>query len=253
MDRAFEVFQAALNCHPEQVSNAGALGGLLSDKARTFSIDLGGVRLAFLDTRTRRDRFDADRPRFAPASWLGLVREWLRDGPGVRILFLSQPLIERKVNWFRRLTHTMGDVNLPDYEKDFAALWEAICEAPGDVLIVSGDIHWSRLYQVKRASSRNEVFEAIASPLALIPGNLQDRGESSGKVDWNRPRGRASWARRYAINEPATYSTIELRTLQSGVSPDVRVSINAWGRPGGLNTSARPLASSSFTLRGRLS
>jgi hypothetical protein len=252
MDRAFAVFQASLNCDAGRVAAGASLPALLANEARSFGIDLGGVRIFFLDTRTARTRYDSDVPRFAEPGWLAQVVAWLASGPGARVLFISQPLVEERAGWFQRMTHTMGDVNLPDYDEDFAALWEGLCNCPADVLVVSGDIHWSRLYQVKRPSSPNEIYELISSPLALIPGDPPSRGEREGKVEWERPRGSANWTRRYATNDAATYTTLQLQVLDDSLLPPVLVSTTAWGLPEGPAAGARLLRTSSFILRPRV-
>jgi hypothetical protein len=99
----------------------------------------------------------------------------------------------------------MGDVNLPDYREDFATLWRA----PHDVLIVSGDIHWNRLYNVHTGARQDHnVFELITSPLARIKqgSDVKDVGNKTGKVEWTG--GSASWSMLFAENGKTSYATV---------------------------------------------
>ncbi len=231
MDRAFSLFQAAFNLEAAAITGSPqALATQLADEARTFALTSGPLRLFVLDTRTRRTRYDAGKPGLAPSSWLTRALDWIRrlDGPGV--LVLSQPLVEERASWWSRTLHTMGDVNLPDYPADFAALWEALFAADFDVLVLSGDIHWSRVYELERATTPGRrVHEVISSSLARIPYGKPETGEPSGKVKWQQ--GLARWTRREATTEPATYTTVTLTALGSILAEGVRVKVAAWKRP----------------------
>jgi len=253
MTRAFEVFQAALNLDPVAVAatDQAHLGELLRETTRTFEVRVDPLRLFCFDTRTARSRYDAQHPHFAPSAWLASANAWLREPGGARVLCLSQPAIEKRASWLARTTHTLADANLPDYDDDFAALWEALVSAPADRLVVSGDIHWSRLYQARRAgAARADVYEAIASPLARIPSSAPDTGKPEGKVEWDQPGGRAAWTRRYATDAEATYTTLTFRVRSGGTQPDVEVQATAWGIPRSRGQGAIPLCQDTFTLRG---
>lgn len=251
MDRAFEVFQAALNLDPAVVATPGGPGlkALLEHQARSFEVDVDPLHLFFLDTRTARNRYDDAPPRFAHATWCERLVRWLHEPHGAHVLFLSQPMIEKRSSDFARFTHTMSDVNLPDYDGDFAALWNALVRAPADRLVVAGDIHWSRLYQAREASRAADIYEVTSSPLALIPGSPPDQGSADGKVIW-RPVGRADWLQRYATNASATYTTLTFRVRGGGLQPDVEVHATAWGIPASRTQGAEPLCEDTFTLRG---
>jgi hypothetical protein len=255
MERAFDVFQAALNLDPDVAATIpeASLRSALAQTARTFEIRVDPLRLCCLDTRTRRSRYDAPRPQFTDPLWLTQAMQWLRAAPGVRILCMSQAAIEERASWFARLTHTLSDANLPDYDHDFAALWEALAGAPTDRLVVAGDIHWSRLYQARQARGTGaEVYEVMASPLARIPGGAPATGEPTGKVEWERPGGRAHWTRRYATNAAATYTTLTFRVRSGGPQPDVEVSATVWGIPPSRAQGAIPLCQDTFFLRGAM-
>lgn len=253
MERAFDVFQAALNLAPEVVTgtNPAELQTLLRSATRAFDMHVAPLRLLFLDTRTARSRYDDAQPHVTDPAWLTQACQWIRDAPGPCVLFVSQPVIEKRIGRFARLTHTFGDANLPDYTDDFATLWDALVAAPADRLVVSGDIHWSRLYLARKmGNARVDIYEAISSPLSLLPGDPPGTGGGDGKVEWERPGGRADWTRRYATAAEATYTTLTFTMQSGGSQPDVEVHATVWGIPPNRGQGAIPLCQDRFTLRG---
>ncbi|HKB15632.1 MAG TPA: hypothetical protein VKF62_06190, partial [Planctomycetota bacterium] len=243
---AFAAFQAALNLAPEFVAaNAGnpdAIAGALAEDARTFRLDIPPLSFFFLDVRTHRTLYTADRPRFTDRAWLRECLGWIAglEGPGV--LVLSQPLVEDPAGWFKRWAHTMVDVNLPDYAQDFAAVWQALFAARCDVLVLSGDIHWSRSYSIEQAGSSPTVHEVISSPLARVPEVLPgwvesvivgkpDTEKPEGKVDWDGQSRRAYWSRRYATTRAPSYTTLTFAPMGGPVAA-LRVALTAWGAGG---------------------
>ena len=119
----------------------------------------------------------------------------------------------------------MGDVNLPDYEEDFAELWEALFAAPHDVLIVSGDIHWSRFYTVSK--THRELYEIISSALSRIePGHSPS---IQNKVEWNRPDGLARSEPVFVDDHKHTYATLSFTPTASVEHPPMRVDVRWWG------------------------
>jgi len=250
MEAAFARFQAPLNVDPAAVvADPHAIDVLLRDAARTFPLAIGPLRFFVLDTRTRRTRFNDDDPHFAKPEWLDAAVAWLAalDGPGV--LVVSQPMVETPASWYQNLTHTMGDVNLPDYEADFARLWEAVFAAPHDVLVLSGDIHWSRVYALTRAGRPGRrVYEAISSPFARIPsGDAKDPG-SHGQVEWSG--GRAGWTRRRVdVRTRSTYSTVSLVPLGAAPASGLRARVTAWQAGGDPGVGAVPLWNDEFLLK----
>jgi hypothetical protein len=249
MDRAFSVFQAGLNLEASQVpAKPAALASLLGDQARTFAFTAGPGRFFFLDTRTGRTRFDGKPSGFTRPEWLDRATAWLGALPGPGILVVSQPVVETQVGWFALATHTMGDVNLPDYQDDFARLWKALMAAPHDVLVLSGDIHWSRLYRIAAGTRPDHaVLEVISSPLSLIPGSQSKTGEARGKVDWNG--GSADWTSVFANNERQSYATVSLIPTGTAPAAALRVEV-AWWSPT-LDTQRGPdlLGTAEWTLR----
>ena len=246
MDRAYEVFQTALNIDPAAAfPTTPAFHAAWRNGARTFQIDVPPLSLFFLDTRTARTRFDVDVPLMVPNAWIDRLRVWLRNPVQYKVLVLSQPAVEARSSWFQRLSHTMGDVNLPDYRAQFATLWEEIFASPRDVLVLSGDIHWSRAYEVRRMGhARAKVHEVISSPLVKIPLGSADRGDEQGKVEWPAPAGVAHWTRRYATTAEETYSTLTFTPFDQ----KLRVQARAWKVPSETGLGAELRRSTEFFL-----
>lgn len=246
MDRAFSCYQAALNLEPGFLAGQGGadpveLKRALKEEARTLEVALPSADLFMLDTRTKRTRFNIDRPGFCPGGWLAAVERWLAGLTRPGILTLGQPIVEEAAGWWKRTLHTMGDVNLPDYAGQYARLCEAIMGAPHHVLILTGDIHWSRLYHIGRDASSEHVHEAVSSALARIHQGEPDTGDSAGDLKWEG--GAASWRRGgdggpYVSTETSTFATVTLKPNPAG---GVETTVTAWG--GG-----RQLSSDTFTM-----
>jgi hypothetical protein len=153
------------------------------------------------------------------------------------VLVLPQPLVQKPASAFARAFHTMSDVNLPDYPGDYRALWAGLFAAPYDVLVLSGDIHYSRIASASREPlSHTRVFEVVSSPLALLPPAAAPDRSASGKID-GLPSAR--WANHFAEAPPASYMTVSFQ-LMSGF---VLVTIRVWvvGSAGAELTAERKL------------
>jgi hypothetical protein len=157
---------------------------------------------------------------------LGRAKDWLANLTGPGILVVSQPLVEKPATLFQRLSHTMGDVNLPDYETDYAALWEAVLAAPHDVVIAAGDIHWSRCYLITaQGQSQPKTYEVVSSALARIPGSPHNVREEppAGTVRWRKDSRSAKWVSFCPPTEvTTTYATLSFRRFGAQVKAEVR-------------------------------
>jgi hypothetical protein len=153
------LFQASLN-----TADQAGLGW--------FRFELDPLSFFFLDTRSFRAR-SADRDvRLITQPSRDALARWTErlDGPGV--LVLGQPLWIDKGGW--------TDLNLPHYARDYAHIWRCLRSAPYDVLVVSGDVHHSRVLKIGFAgAAHRNVFEFVSSPACHIPEALsstQGRG-----------------------------------------------------------------------------
>jgi hypothetical protein len=268
MERAFEVFQAALNLDPERPWTDAGVQAALGSEARTFELDLGPLPILMLDTRTKRTRYDAAEPHFTDPRWLQRAIDWIGNLRGPGALVLSQPFVEGRVSFLRRTLHTMGDVNLPDYDDDYAALCDAIDAAPHQLMILSGDIHVSRLAFVASKRRSDQVYEVISSALAEIldPREVVGfRGGASregGEIGWRPERDvqwlklkiawkyrmQRSWTNVWADNPRQTYATITFRPQADAVGAPVDVEAAFWAHSSDPNQRARLLDDRTFTF-----
>lgn len=162
-----ELFQSNLNMN--RVSDAGL----------SFRIDFDEVSIFVADTRTRRDPASAAASGKVPmmaAEELNALEAWCRDIWLPKVLVLGQPL------WMAPVDTTafggVADHNPPFFRAQYERIWRALRQSPYDVLVVSGDIHYSRLMQLSmyNAANRN-VFELVTSPASEIPTLFSTIGE----------------------------------------------------------------------------
>lgn len=162
---ALKLFQAALN--PDPV----AKGGL------SYTFAAPPVSFFALDLRAGRTIMKTARPQMTSEAELAAFERWAADlkAPGVAIF--GQPLWIEKGNWM--------DYVPPDYVAQYTRIWKALAGAPFDVLVLSGDVHHSRLLEFDVGRGR-KVFELVSSPACMIPTiesiaaaawDVQDRGK----------------------------------------------------------------------------
>jgi hypothetical protein len=138
-----------------------------------YTLRIPPLEIFVLDTRSHRSRTHFGPPRLLAPGALGAFQSWISglNGPGV--LVLGQPMWIDRGNDF--------DLNLPAYPAEYAALWRALRQAPYDILVVSGDVHHSRVLKIAFGGAPNRfVYEFVASPACHIPtiGQVfQDRGK----------------------------------------------------------------------------
>jgi len=245
LDRAYSTYQAALNVDPEAGANVGSLAELerlLNDSARSFSFRVPPLEFFVLDVRTHRTTHDALPRRLCDEVHLQTAERWLAGLQGPGVLVLSQPLVVHAASWFENAVPVAkGDWNLPDYPEHFGRLCDALFTAPHDVMVLTGDIHWSRLYQLDQPRG-GTVYEVVSSPLCLITGQSPPslkRTKSTGKLEWRSTTGvgrKVDWKRLAAPTpESATYATARFSSLPGGVRADIEF----WGRRGGTVTQPR--------------
>ena len=61
------------------------------------------------------------------------------------------------------------DYNLPAFADDFTRIWRAIATAPFEILVVSGDVHHSRLMTI-RLNGGARIHECVVSPANRVYG-----------------------------------------------------------------------------------
>ncbi|MBI3015681.1 MAG: alkaline phosphatase D family protein, partial [Candidatus Tectomicrobia bacterium] len=163
-DEAFELYQAALNPAPGE---EGSLPLAARQFCRSFQFAVPPLSFFVLDSRTGRTFYTDKNPGFIRQTLrpgtrlpgagqaagakpeLDALRAWVQGLEGPGILIVSQPLVETPASSFTRFFHSMGDLNLPDYGRDYLDVWQAILRSSHNVLVLTGDIHCSRLTRVQ--------------------------------------------------------------------------------------------------------
>ncbi len=129
------------------------------------------------DVRSARTRFEDSPPRMMPDAALSTFEAWASSLPRPGVLVVGQPL------W---ITDGGGtDYTPPNFADQYERVWRAIAAAPHDILIVSGDVHHSRILEIGLTDTR-VVYEFVTSPACHVPtvGSIisgdygsQDRGK----------------------------------------------------------------------------
>lgn len=91
---------------------------------------------------------------------LASLEHWAKDLKRPGVLVIGQPL------WIDAGGKT--DFNPPAFTDEYRRIWRALADAPYDVLVVSGDVHHSRVLRMVLPGDRF-VYEFVTSPACHIP------------------------------------------------------------------------------------
>lgn len=233
-------------------------------EGRSYAFVAGGVPFFVADTRTNRTTIHADRPRLMGEEEMQALVAWLEAPGGPRVLVMGQPL------WLDK--GGLTDSNLAAYESDFAAICDAVADCPSEVLVLTGDPHYSRVLRLEtRGRPAKAVYEVISSPAVHIPPSLSlgrpklDRDEV--KIDRDvefRCRADAKLHVADYLFGSSCNTTFALLTLEPRVDQSVAVRVTFLDHRGGLGAPypraepAEPFAAPfvmdatvEFVLRGR--
>ena len=131
----------------------------------TYCIDVPPLSICVIDTRSHRDHSDAPTERLMREEDLLEFESWARGLTGPGVLVLGQPLwIEPTMT----VGPVVGDHNVSHFRAHYDRICRAIETAPFDILICSGDVHYSRLLRIA-TRERRVLHELVASPLVSIP------------------------------------------------------------------------------------
>lgn len=146
-------------------------------KGLSYAFAVPPVHFFFADVRSARTRHGGGGARMMDPQDFAALLHWAKHLAGPGVLVLGQPL------WCNAGGYT--DYNPPDFGPEYQAIWRALRDAPFDVLVVTGDVHHSRVLAIDLVGSENrKVYEFTTSPASHIPGILatvgpfgsQDRG-----------------------------------------------------------------------------
>jgi hypothetical protein len=144
---------------------------LASHDGLSFRIEFTQVSFFVADTRTRRDRADKAGPgsKMMTDADLIALENWCSQLTQPGVLVLGQPLWIEPFNT-ALLNLVTADHNPPFFRAQYERVWAALRAAPFDILILTGDIHYSRLMRLSMQNAENrKVFELVTSPAAEIP------------------------------------------------------------------------------------
>jgi hypothetical protein len=141
------LFQAPLN--PTPIVSSG----------RSYTFDIEPLSFFVLDLRTSRSRLDDPRPRLTTDDELAAFESWARGLSAPGVLAIEQPLFLED-----------GSFHEPSpaaFHRQFDRILRALRDAPFDVLLLAGDLHWSQVVTLDVDGRR--VHEVTSSPLVRIP------------------------------------------------------------------------------------
>ncbi|WP_194788402.1 hypothetical protein [Pseudomonas sp. UFMG81] len=218
MREAFTLYQAVLNADPDALAGQANPVLVIDDLHRfEFPGAAAGfaqtLSLLVLDTRIARDAPELRAPNFAPPSWLNWVTARLAARNGPTLLLTTQPLLDRGGG---------AEANLADYPAQFSELWDAVWNSRHQVMLLTGDIHWSRTQVVFNRQTGLEHYEVVSSALARIhfANPLHNFSKLRSEVSWKA--GKVVAQRLGDSDSPCTYATLELRQGSAGLQCLVR-------------------------------
>lgn len=182
---ALRLFQAALN--PPPAARAGL----------SYRFEIPPVSCFALDLRAGRSIMKTDKPHMTSEAELAAFERWAAGLKAPGIAMFGQPLWIDRGNWM--------DYQPPDFAAEYARIWRALTDAPYDVLVLSGDVHHSRLLEIEAGPGRR-VWELVTSPACMIPTiesiaagafDVQDRGKLTFPLQFPGDAARAPRLRAY--------------------------------------------------------
>ncbi len=143
-----KAFQSVLNPTP------AARGGL------SYRFELPGLSGFALDLRAGRSMHEIANPVMTSEPELQAFERWAAALKGPGAVVVGQPLWMGAGDW--------KDWNPPSFTAQYARIWKALAAAPFDIVVLSGDVHHSRLLEISVGPGRR-VWELVSSPVCHIP------------------------------------------------------------------------------------
>ncbi|MCG8468956.1 MAG: alkaline phosphatase D family protein [Gemmatimonadetes bacterium] len=244
LQAALRAFQITLN----PVSSA-ALG-------RSFVLERGlPVSVFVADMRSERS-FEVPGPRLMPDAAVARLEHWARTLVKPGLLVTGQPLWLSPGRWDR------APASFPE---QYRRIWRAVVDSPADILLVSGDVHYSRLIRLTvpvrtgGVLGDRDVYDFVCSPASHIPGGVgsaasylvgrwlqggqprsKPRIPESLAVSWGAIAGSAAAKPRitehvFSTDAPNALGLLEITPTEGG---DVRVAISVLDHDDGARTAA---------------
>jgi len=135
-------------------------------------LDVAPLSFLVVDTRSFRD--EGTKTLLAPGA-LDAVKQWaasLKTSGRIGVFVTGQSLIEEKKGWFGAEFLDSALANYDDYAPIMGALHAAMRDG-SDILLVTGDVHWSHVTQLEPMDALvnpARAYEVICSPTSLLAG-----------------------------------------------------------------------------------
>lgn len=126
---------------------------------KSYTFDVSPLSFFVADTRSGRTLYADRNRRMLSEDELREFEGWAASLHGPGIFVIGQPM------WIGKGGKT--DYNPPDFEVQYARMWKAIAASPFDILVISGDVHHSRVLEI--ALPNRIVPEFVTSPACHIP------------------------------------------------------------------------------------
>lgn len=185
---------------------------------RAYRIDI--PPLSFFVADTRSDRKDAQTMSEAD---LRALEAWVAGLQGPGMLVLGQPLWIAPKNTAAAIA--TADHNIPFYKAQYNRICAALERSAWDVMVLSGDVHYSRLLRIAVPGNRI-IPEVVSSPLISIPSIGTSLNDLLGIGDGTTPAGgaaiedpvtvpRTGWRASYQLGTglPASYAVLQVRAV----------------------------------------
>lgn len=140
-----------------------------TDVVQQFDI---GKELSFFIADVRVNRCSSS--HFIDDQNFNKIILWLNQLTSPGVLVLGQPIL---------VTPNDDDLTLPNYTRQYKALVDAIANSKHDIIILSGDVHYSRFAAVRLAKHDKMLYEVISSPLSLVELTKERHDFSLGVVN----------------------------------------------------------------------
>lgn len=121
----------------------------------TIGDDLSICLANFRSQRTRK--------KFMPDAEFTELLNWANNLRCPGVLVTSQMLLDAP---------SEGERNLPSFAEQYAHLIEALAASGNDILVLSGDVHFGRIANVKLGTKGATLTEIVSSPLSNLKGWL---------------------------------------------------------------------------------
>ena len=161
--------------------------------------------LDFLVLDARVNRAENRGRLFSAAQWTSL-RSWAAQPTGLGVLVLGQPVFHPRT----RSRGMNADYHLADYTAEYAELMELLGRASRSTVVLSGDVHFSRVASANFPEKR--VTELISSPLSMVAG-----GHALTLLDgWLPAPGKMSLPATHAFNRASMRTDQALQSTAEG-------------------------------------